>query len=608
MECGFFIFHSLNRNDPVNLDKRLLQLLKFARLPLGITVGSAIISGLSTIVQAWVLAKIINNVFLEKAGLSEISGLLLIFVLVSLFKAGMSSISHTEGQRTAGILKQKIRAALSLKITQLGPLYTAAEKSGELSNTMQVGVETLNAYFSQYIPQLFISAVIPVSILIAVFPFDMLSGFVFLFTAPIIPIFMILIGQTAQSMTHKQWKALSRMSGHFLDVLQGLMTLKIFGRSKQEAETVFTVSDQFRRTTMNVLKIAFLSALVLEMAATISTAVIAVEIGLRLMYAKMSFEPALFILILAPEFYQPMRQLGARFHAGMEGVAAAQRIFEILEEPETGRMETGEWEAADRETGEKETGEWEKGNGNLFIKFEEVSCSYPGASNPALNHIRMKIPPNTVTALVGKSGAGKSTIANLILRFAEPYSGSIQFAGEELRSIPKADWRALVSWMPQKPYLFHQTVAENILIARPGASFSQMEEAARRAGLHDFITELPNGYKTLIGEQGARFSGGQAQRLALARAFLKDAPLLILDEPASNLDPYLDAELQQAVSELSKKRSVLLIAHRLNSVQKADQIIVLEQGKIVEQGRHSELLSQNGYYAELLKAYRGAER
>lgn len=582
----------------MNLDKRLLQLLKFARLPLGITVGSAIISGLATIVQAWLLAKIINNVFLEKAGLSEVSGFLLFFILVSLFKAGMSSISHTEGQRTAGILKKKLRAALSLKITQLGPLYTVAEKSGEITNTMQVGVETLNAYFSQYIPQLFISAVIPVTILIVVFPFDMLSGFVFLFTAPIIPIFMMLIGQTAQSMTQKQWKSLSRMSGHFLDVLQGLTTLKIFGRSRQEADNVFKISDQFRRTTMNVLKIAFLSALVLEMAATISTAVIAVEIGLRLMYAKMSFEPALFILILAPEFYQPMRQLGARFHAGMEGVAAAQRIFEILEEPETGRMETG-----GREAGEKETG-----TRNLFIKFEGVHYTYPGASNPALKNISMKIPPNTVTALVGKSGAGKSTIANLLLRFAENYSGSIHIGEKELSSIPKADWRTLVSWMPQKPYLFHQTVTENILIARPQSSLDEMKEAAKKAGLHDFITGLPNGYKTLIGEQGSRFSGGQAQRLALARAFLKDAPLLILDEPASNLDPYLDAELQQVISDLSKNRSVLLIAHRLKSVEKADQIIVLDKGEIAEQGRHTELLNQNGYYAKLLKAYRGAKR
>ena len=581
----------------MNLDKRLLQLLKFTRLPLGITIGSALLSGLSTIVQAWALAKIINRVFLQKADLSAISALFLLFVLISLFKAGMSSLSHTEGQRTAGILKQKLRAMLSLKIARLGPLYTAAEKSGELSNTIHVGVETLNAYFSQYIPQLFISAVIPVTILMVVFPFDMLSGFVFLLTAPIIPIFMILIGQTAQSMTQKQWKSLSRMSGHFLDVLQGITTLKIFGRSKQEADNVFKASEQFRRTTMKVLKIAFLSALVLEMAATISTAVIAVEIGLRLMYAKMSFEPALFILILAPEFYQPMRQLGARFHAGMEGVAAAQRIFEILNIPESKNPKPG-----------KTNSEYRKGKNGILIEFDNVCYRYPDAAVPALSHIHLQIRPDRVTALVGKSGAGKSTLANILLRFADSYSGSVYIEKQELQSIPKNNWRAEVSWMPQKPYLFHRSVAENILIARPRASFDEMKKAAQSAGLHDFVERLPKGYQTQIGEQGARFSGGQAQRLALARAFLKDAPLLILDEPASSLDPYLDAELQHAISELSLNRSVLLIAHRLNSVQKADQIIVLDHGKIIEQGRPGELVHQNGFYADLLNAYEGGKR
>lgn len=599
----------------MNLDKRLLRLLKFTRLPLGLTIGSAVLGGLATIAQAWSLAKMINLVFLEKAGLADVSDLVLFFVLVSLFKAGMNALSHTQGQHTAGILKQKLRAALSLKITRLGPLYTVAEKSGELSNTLHVGVETLNAYFSQYIPQLFLSSIIPIAILIAVFPFDLLSGFVFLFTAPIIPIFMILIGQTAQSMTQKQWKSLSRMSGHFLDVLQGISTLKIFGRSKQEAENVFKVSDQFRRTTMNVLKIAFLSALVLEMAATISTAVIAVEIGLRLMYAKMSFEPALFILILAPEFYQPMRQLGARFHAGMEGVAAAQRIFEILERKEP---EAGETETKDRQTGILEdsdkldykdrsilTKTWQD---RVTVEFDRVSYNYPDARDPALSNVSLTIKPNTITALVGHSGAGKSTIANLLLGFAAGYQGSIRVNRQKLSAIPQSDWRNLLSWMPQKPYLFHQTVAENILLARPQASFDEMVVASKQSRLHEFVAGLPEGYDTIIGEQGARFSGGQAQRLALARAFLKDAPLLILDEPASNLDPHLDAELQQSIAELSKNRTVLLIAHRINSVQNADQIIVLDQGVIIEQGTHSDLLNRNGHYAKLVSAYQGAER
>ncbi len=610
----------------MNLDKRLLRLLKFTRLPLGLTVASAILSGLTSIVQAWALARIINRVFLEKVSLQMVTELILLFVLVSLVKAALNGLSHSQGQHTAGIIKQRIRTSLNQKISKLGPLYSSGEKSGELSNTLHVGVETLNAYFSQYIPQLFLSATIPIAILIVVFPFDLLSGFVFLFTAPVIPVFMILIGQTAQSMTQKQWKSLSRMSGHFLDVLQGLSTLKVFGRSKAEAENVYRMSDQFRRMTMNVLKIAFLSALVLEMAATISTAVIAVEIGLRLMYAKMSFEPALFILILAPEFYQPLRQLGARFHAGMEGLAAAQRIFEIMEqkEPEAGETETGDREAGGRNkkipgslnaaqgVGQKtatqimiiEPGEQE----NVTIEFEMVNYIYPGTASPALIDANLTLQPGTTTALVGHSGAGKSTLANLLLRFASGYSGNIRVNGAELNSIPPEEWRALVSWMPQKPYLFHQSVRENILLANPQATFDELVAAARKSHLHDYVQTLPQNYDTPIGEQGTRLSGGQVQRLALARAFLKDAPLLILDEPASNLDPQLDAEVQQSISELSKNRTVLLIAHRLNSVQMADQIIMLESGKILEQGSHQELLQINGHYAKLVQNYQGTEQ
>ena len=576
----------------MNLDRRLLQLLSRVKPELIISIVSGILAGLLTIAQAWVLSAVINDAFLKHASIEQVVNNLLLFVLFSVVRAGMHWLSRERGGALAGKIKIKLRNMLTRRLDSLGPLYTYGEKSGELNNTAYNGVEALDAYFSAYIQQLFFSAIIPVSVLLVVFPFDLLTGFVFLLTAPIIPVFMILIGQQAKSMTEKQWKSLSRMSAHFLDALQGLTTLKLFGRSKEESKQIFRVSDQFRQKTMGVLKIAFLSALVLEMAATISTAVVAVEIGLRLMYAHMAFQPALFILILAPEFYQPMRQLGARFHAGMDGVTAAARIYEILEMP------------LPKVSGKKPT---------LSITlpepvtFKDVSFTYPNAQTAAVKRLSFNIQPNSKVALVGKSGSGKTTIAALLLRFASPQQGTIFIGTKDLKTIPEQDWLQQVSWLPQKPYLFHRSVAENILIARPQATWEEMIEASEQARLHPFVQNLADGYDTIVGEEGSRFSGGQAQRIALARAFLRRAPLLILDEPTSNLDPRLDAEIQHSINRLCKGKTVLLIAHRLSSVTDADHIIFLEQGKIVESGTHQALLKQNGQYAHLFRAF-GEER
>ena len=572
----------------MNLDRRLLQLLSRVKPELLISIISGVLAGLLTIAQAWVLSAVIDDVFLKHVSIEQVFTNLLLFVLFSVVRAGMHWLSRERGGVLAGKIKIKLRNMLTRRLDGLGPLYTYGEKSGELNNTVYNGIEALDAYFSAYIPQLFFSVMIPVSVLLVVFPFDVLTGFVFLVTAPIIPVFMILIGQQAKSMTEKQWKSLSRMSAHFLDALQGLTTLKLFGRSKEESKQIFRVSDQFRQKTMGVLKIAFLSALVLEMAATISTAVVAVEIGLRLMYAHMAFQPALFILILAPEFYQPMRQLGVRFHAGMDGVTAAARIYEILETPlpqASGKKETSGFALPEQ------------------LTFKDVSFTYPNAQTAAVKHLSFSIQPNSKVALVGKSGSGKSTIAALLLRFASPQQGTIFIGTKDLKTIPEQDWLQQVSWLPQKPYLFHRSVAENILIARPQATREEMIEASKQARLHPFVQNLADGYDTIVGEEGSRFSGGQAQRIALARAFLRRAPLLILDEPTSNLDPRLDAEIQHSINRLCKGKTVLLIAHRLSSVTDADQIIFLEQGKIVESGTHQALLKQNGQYAHLFRTF-----
>ncbi len=578
----------------MKFDKRLLKFLSEARLPLFLTIFFGLSAGILTIGQAKYISMIIDDVFLKSISLSGVTDLLFIFAAISILRAFFVWFSQSEANRIALFIKTRLRNKLGEKIITAGPSYVIGERSGELSNTILNGVDALDAYFSKYIPQLFLSVLIPVAVLFFVFPADLLSGVVLLITAPIIPVFMILIGQMAESKTKRQWKSLSRMSAHFLDVLQGLTTLKLFGRSKDQSDTIARISKEFRLTTMSVLKIAFLSALVLEMAATLSTAIIAGEVGLRLLYAKMAFRDALFILILAPEFYQPLRQLGARFHAGMEGVTAAGRIFEILD-TDTRQQHPVTSNETPIPTGISQT-----------ISFNHISFAYENGQRPVLKDISFDISPGERAAIVGPSGSGKTTIANLLLRFLSPAQGSVRYGGQDIHNFNIEKWRELIAYVPQSPYLFHKTIAENISLAKPGATRAEIMEAAGHSLLHDFARSLPMGYDTVIGEKGARLSGGQAQRIALARAFLKDAPILILDEPTSNLDPELENQIQESIRKLTLNKTTLYIAHRLTTVRQADHIFVMTNGEIHEFGSHDELMSQNGIYSRMIRTFDGA--
>lgn len=568
-------------------DKRLWHVAQQSRLWLILTVVASGLGGGATILQAYFVSEAVNIVFLAQGSLADVGVWLAWLLLLIGLRSGMSWGREVAANRIALEVQLGLRERLLARVLAWGPVQVYGEQTGELTAVLTEGIDQLEKYFSEYLPQLFIAVLVPSLILVVVFPLDWISGLILLLTAPLIPLFMLLIGRYAETLTQRQWGLLSRMSAHFLDVVQGLTTLKLLGQSTEQGKNIERITSRFREVTMGVLRVAFLSALVLELLSMLSIAVIAVAIGLRLMVGGMEFRVALFILILAPEFYLPLRMLGQRFHAGMDGTAAAKRIFGLLDLPVEGDGKDIVTDFADFSL-------------PATIAFEQVSVAYPGRKRAALNDISLNLEPGKMAALVGASGAGKSTVANLLLRFVEPTSGRILVDGVALAAVETAVLRQQIAWVPQQPYLFPQSIGANIRLGSPQATMADVVAAAQQAQLHEFIQALPQGYETPIGERGARLSGGQAQRLALARAFLKDAPLIILDEPTSQLDSTTEAALQAAMQAHLSGRMVLVIAHRLETVQQADEIFVLENGRLAESGAHEELLEKNGRYATLL--------
>ncbi len=583
----------------MKLDRRLLSLLKSLNLLLTLIVSSGLLGGLLGIIQARTLSGILNSVYLYKAPLIDISEpLIYLFLWIILRGATIWGGKYLANHLSVQI-RTSLRERLYNHLIDLGPGYFKQApneqgiRTGELIQVLNEGIEELDAYFSQYLPQLALAVLVPLTILVFILPVDALSGLVLLITAPLIPLFMILIGDRANAITRCQWTTLSRMSAHFLDVLQGLTTLKIFGRSKDQIKIIAEIGDQYRGTTLGVLRVAFLSALVLEWVAMLSTAIVAVEIGLRLLYGRLVFEDAFFVLFLTPEFYLPLRLLGARFHAGMSGVAAAGDIFEFLDihpnfpDPERSIMHSS-------------PGQVNAVTHPISISIRNLHFNYI-STDRGLAGVSFEIPAGKMTALVGPSGAGKSTVVGLLLRFISPQKGEILINNLPIETIPPQEYLAQVSWISQDPYLFHATIADNIRLGRPDANPEEVKSVAEKAYAHEFISQLPYGYETQIGERGARLSAGQAQRIALARAFLKDAPLLILDEATANLDPETTRKIQNSLKSLSAGRTTLVIAHHLKTIREADQIILLDQGRILEIGDHNQLLNRDGLYGHRIK-------
>lgn len=570
------------------MNKDLLAEARKTRLAFLLIVMLSLLGGVLILIQAWQSSYVIKRVFHDNAALSDLWGAFAILaglVILRLIAAGA-------GQYAAGTVavcvKDDLRRRFSEHLLKLGPAYAGANRTGELVNTATNGVDALDAYFRDYLPGLFTALLIPLAILAVVLPLDRLTFAVLLLTAPLIPFFMALIGMSAGGFARQQYDAMNALSAHFLDVLQGLIPLKLLNRSRQQITTIERITDRYRQTTMDVLRLAFLSSLALELLATLSIALVAVEIGIRLINGGIPFQQALFLLVIAPEFYLPLRALGTKFHASTSSAAAADHIFDVLAEPLP------------------DSGGSQSVPDTLTLTVDRVRFAYSPDDAPVLDDCSFTLHHGEQLALIGSSGSGKTTLTRLLLRFLDVSNGAITVDGVPLNTLDRGAWQSQIAWVPQSPYLLNDTVWANIRLGMPTASDDAVIRAAKQADAHDFITTLPAGYNTRLGEDGSRLSGGQRQRIAIARAFLKDAPLLILDEVTANLDPVTEERVLVAMQRLAAGRTVLMVAHRLNTITHVDRIAVMANGRIAEIGTHDQLLAQSGMYAAMHQTYERA--
>jgi ATP-binding cassette subfamily C protein CydD len=547
------------------LDPRLLRHSAAARGYLTVTVLLGLAAAALILLQASLLAHVLAAAA-TGTGVRLLAGPLAALAIVLAARAAAGYGGEVSALRAAAAVKSQLRRRLTHHVLTLGPSWLSGHRSGEVTTLATRGLDGLDPYFARYLPQLVLACVVPFAVLIRVGLADWLSGVVIGVTLPLIPLFAILVGLHTRAVTQRQWRLLARLGGHFLDVVEGLPTLKLFGRAKPQAEVIGRVTGEYRKATMSSLRVAFLSGFVLDLAAALATAVVAVEVGLRLLAGNLSYQTALLVLLLTPEAYLPLRAVGAQFHASTEGAAAARDVFAILDTPVPGRVTRPAPRPLDLRTD--------------TIRLTGVTLAYPGRPRPALDQMTMTIRPGDQITLTGPSGAGKSSLLALLLRFAEPASGRIEAGGVGLSSIPLEEWRRQIGWVPQHPHLFAASVAENIALGDPAASREAIAAAARAAGADGFIQALPQGYDTEVGERGLRLSSGQRQQVALARAFLRDAPLLLLDEPAAHLDAATAARLDSALTTLTAGRTVIRVSHGRRHA--TGRVFVLDQGRLTQ--------------------------
>jgi ATP-binding cassette subfamily C protein CydCD len=541
------------------LDPRLLQYARATRVFLYISVSLGVLSALLILAQAWLLADVVAGAFRHGRDLSQLRTSLTVLLCVLLARAAVAWAAELAASRSSARAKSQLRAALLERAATLGLEGLPGGRTGELAILATRGIDALDGYFSLYLPQLLLAAIVPLVLLCAMLSQDWISAAIVAATIPLIPLFMALVGATTRERVDRQLRTLQRLGGHFLDVVAGLGTLKVFGRAKAQAAAIREIADRYRRGALATLRVTFLSSLILELLATLSVALVAVAIGLRLMAGHLDLRIALFVLVLAPEAYLPLRRLGANYHASAEGMAAAEQVLAVLEQPPAPRGTRTD--VPDPSV----TG----------IEIESLRFAYPGRSEPALDGLSLSVQAGEVLALAGPSGCGKSTLLGVLLGLIAPQEGSVRVGGRELAELDPEVWRSQLAWVPQRPHLLATSIAENVRLGRGEVSEEDVRAAIAAAGLADAVANLPEGIQTVLGDKGAGLSAGERQRLALARAFVRDAPLLLLDEPTANLDGHTELEVLEAVRRLARGRTVVLVAHHPALLALADRVLSL---------------------------------
>ena len=547
------------------LDPRLLRYARATRTFLFVSVALGSLGALLIVAQAWLLADVVARAFIGGASLSRLHTPLALLLVVVVARALLAWAAELAASRSSARAKSQLRTALLERVPALCTDSSREQRrTGELAILATRGIDALDGYFSLYLPQLFLAVIVPVVVIVAVLVGDWISAAIIAFTIPLSPLFMALVGAATRERMDLQFQSLERLAGHFLDVVAGLPTLKVFGRARAQAAAIGEITERYRTAAMSTLRVTFLSSLILELVATVAVALVAVAIGLRLMDGRLDLRTALFALVLAPEAYLPLRRLGANYHASAEGMAAAEQVFAVLETPPTPagtRTDVPDPAVCD-------------------LTFDGLCVTFLGRSEPALADVSLTVTAGETLALVGPSGCGKSTLLSALLGLLSPDAGSIRVGEIELAELDLEEWRARLAWVPQRPHLFHASIADNVRVGRRDASNEEVRAAISDAGLADVVANLPVGPDTVLGDRGAGLSAGERQRLALARAFLRDAPLLLLDEPTAGLDGHTEQEIVQSIRRLAQGRTVVLVAHRPALVAMADRVCSLVPAKV----------------------------